>query len=272
MEALLVPDQALAAYDGLAPHYDAFTAGYAYDDWLDALERLAHEHGLDGHRLLDVACGTGKSFLPMLERGYEVVACDLSPEMVERAREKLDGRRAELLVADMRALPRLGAFDLITCLDDAVNYLTSASELRAAMRGFARNLRPGGLAAFDANTVRTYRTSFASDAALECDGAFICWRGEADVDTEPGALAGAWIEVFEAEGGGSWRRSRTHHLQRHHPRGEVERAVAAAGLELLAVRGQSPGARLDREPDEELHSKVVYLARRPSMGRSADGG
>jgi SAM-dependent methyltransferase len=264
MAALLVPDQALEAYDGLAPHYDAFTAGYAHDRWVDVLERLALDNGLSGRNLLDVACGTGKSFIPMLERGYEVVACDLSPGMVERAREKVADGSAEVLVADMRELPILGAFDLVTCLDDAVNYLTSGAELRAAVRGFARNLRPGGLAIFDANTLATYRTSFAGDAALECDGAFFCWRGEASANAEPGALASAWIEVFEAEEGGSWRRSRTRHLQRHHPRAEVERAIAGAGLELAVARGQLPGARLELEPDEEVHSKVVYVARKPA--------
>ena len=264
MAALLVPDAALEAYDGLAPHYDALTAGYDHETWLDALERLALEHGLRGTRLLDVACGTGKSFLPMLERGYTVTACDLSPGMVELAREKAVGSGARVLVADMRDLPKLGAFALITCLDDAVNYLTSTPELEAAMRGFAQNLCPGGLAVFDANTLSTYRTSFASDTAIERDGAFICWRGQAPADAGPRVLAGAWIEVFEPEDGGVWRRSRTRHLQRHHTREDVERAVEAAGLELVAVRGQSPGARLDREADEELHSKVVYLARRPA--------
>src|SRR4051794_9325805 len=189
MEGLLVRDPAAAAYDGLAPHYDALTVGHDYDRWIDVLERLGREYGLSGKRLLDVACGTGKSFLPMLERGYEVVACDLSPGMVERAREKLPDGRAELLVADMRELPILGAFDLVTCLDDAVNYLTSADELAAALRGFARNLRPGGVAIFDSNTLATYRTSFAGDAALECDGAFFCWRGEASAEAEAGALA-----------------------------------------------------------------------------------
>jgi SAM-dependent methyltransferase len=267
--ALLLPDLSGSAYDGLAPHYDAFTAGYEYGRWLDALEALAIEHGLAGKRLLDIGCGTGKSFIPMLGRGYEVVACDLSPSMVERAREK--ARDVEVVVADMRQLPRLGAFDLITCLDDAVNYLTSPGELRAAMRGFARNLGPGGVALFDANTLTTYGTAFASDSALDRDGAFICWRGEADPDPEPGMLASAWIEVFEAADDGSWRRSRTRHLQRHHPREEVAAAVAGAGLELVAVRGQSPGARLDAEPDESLHSKVVYVARRP-VGREDNEG
>ena len=262
MQALLLPDQAQEAYDGLAPHYDAFTAGHDYERWLEVLEGLAAENGLRGDRLLDVGCGTGKSFLPMVERGYEVVACDLSPEMVARAREKVPGGEAEVLVADMRDLPQLGAFDLITCLDDAVNYLTSSADLRAALQGFARNLDDGGLAIFDVNSLATYRTAFGGTAELEHDGALFRLCGETPHDLAPGGLASAWIEVHEPASNGWRQRSRTHHLQRHHPRAEIERAAVDAGLELAAVRGQSTGARIHREPNEELHSKIVYVLRK----------
>src|SRR3954449_11273715 len=226
MQALLVPDLPAEAYDGLAPAYDAFTAGHEYVRWLDYLEDLAVEHGLSGKALLDVGCGTGKSFLPMLDRGYEVVACDLSPQMVARAREKAAGRAARVLVADMRVLPRLGAFGLLTCLDDAVNYLASEGELRAAFEGFARNLVPGGLALFNANTLATYRTTFAGDAAMESGGARFRLRGEGSTDARAGELPSLWIEVVAPGPDGRAQRTRTRHLQRHHPRAEVERAAA----------------------------------------------
>src|SRR5215210_7086056 len=116
-QTLLEEGTALDAYEGLAAHYDEFTSGYDYETWLASLERLALEHGLAGRRLLDVACGTGKSFEPMARRGYSVAACDLSPAMVEQARAKAPAGTA-LCVADMRELPLLGEFDLITCLDD----------------------------------------------------------------------------------------------------------------------------------------------------------
>jgi SAM-dependent methyltransferase len=261
MEALLVPDRALTAYDGLAPHYDAFTEDYAYEAWLSALERLAFAHGLAGKHLLDVGCGTGKSFMPMLARGYEVVGCDLSPAMVEEARAKAGGA-AEVLVADMRVLPQLGAFDLVTCIDDAVNYLTSTAELRAAFEGFARNLRPGGLAIFDANTLATFRHGYSQTFALDSGGSFFCVRGGGDPAMPPGGQARVTIEVFSPEPGDLWRRTRSHHLHRHHPRASVERAAAAAGLAVAAVYGQSPGVRISPEPDEELHSKTVYVLRR----------
>src|SRR2546423_10557691 len=115
-------DPAFVAYERLAPFYDRFTESYDYDRWLPRLEAIALDHGLSGKRLLDVGCGTGKSFAPMLARGYEVVGCDISPAMVERARERF-GDRAEVFVADMRELPRIDTFDLVTCLDDALNYV-----------------------------------------------------------------------------------------------------------------------------------------------------
>ena len=80
---------ATRAYAVLAPAYDLLTAEYAYGPWLSAIERVAREHGLAGHRLLDVGCGTGKSFLPLMQRGFHVTACDISPEMVALAREKV---------------------------------------------------------------------------------------------------------------------------------------------------------------------------------------
>src|SRR5688500_19119565 len=116
--------EARRAYDAIAPGYDLLTAGYAHELWLAALEALAMDHGLRGRRVLDVACGTGKSFLPLLDRGYAVTACDVSAAMAARAQAKA-GDRARVLVADMRALPLLGAFDLVTCLDDAPNHLRS---------------------------------------------------------------------------------------------------------------------------------------------------
>src|SRR4051812_41635818 len=115
-------DHARATYDAFAEHYDLFTAHHDYDDWTATIEALARTHGLRGRRLLDVACGTGKSFLPFAPRGYGVTACDIPDAMVAAAARKARGG-VRLAIHDMGDLPRLGAFDLVTCLDDAFNYL-----------------------------------------------------------------------------------------------------------------------------------------------------
>jgi SAM-dependent methyltransferase len=260
-QTVLAEDPALSAYEGLAAHYDELTAGYDYETWLGAVEALALEHGLQGRRLLDVACGTGKSFEPLAGRGYEVAACDLSPAMVELARAKAPPG-SQLFVADMRALPVAGRFDLVTCLDDSLNYVLDRAGLEAAIGGMAANLAPGGLLAFDLNSLGTYRRVFGRDSIGHSDGRVFCWRGEPSADPRPGERFTATIDVFSEERDELWSRSRTTHWQRHHPRVEVERALALAGLELVEARGQLPGARLEPEPDEERHQKLFYLAKK----------
>jgi len=136
-----------AAYDILAPAYDALTAGIDHEARLDAVETIACRHGLAGRRGLDVAGGTGRSFVPLLGRRYAVVACDSSGEMLRRAARKAP--QTPVLVADVRTLPELGRYDLVTCLGGALNCLLHPDDVRAALRAVARSLvragRRGGL-------------------------------------------------------------------------------------------------------------------------------
>jgi SAM-dependent methyltransferase len=265
--APVAPDPVVQSYESLAPYYDAFTASYNYEAWLTALDALAREHGLHGDRILDVGCGTGKSFLPMLARGYQVTACDISPAMVEAALAKVAPGEAEVVVADMRRLPALGEFDLITCLDDSVNYLLEERDLVAALASMGGCLAPDGLLVFDCNTALAYRTAFRTEFVREADDVFFSWRGMGSVEN---GLARATIDVF-SRSAAWWARTTSEHAQRHYPRGAVESALRSAGLELVAVRGQSPGARLEREVDEERHTKVVYLARLACPARNGRG-
>lgn len=252
-----VDDSVRHAYEVLAPAYDLFTAGFAHERWLAVLEALAIEHGLAGRRVLDVACGTGKSFLPLLRRGYEITGCDISPAMLDHARAKAPGVR--LVPADMRALPPLGEFDLVTCLDDALNYLETPDELAATLRGLRRCLAPGGLAVWDVSTQAMYRGAFARTWAVEEEARLVLWRGGASEDFAAGGRAHAMIDVFEPECG-AWRRSTSRHEQRHWRATTIREAAGDAGLIVLAMRGQRHGAQLERVLDEDEHPKALFLA------------
>jgi SAM-dependent methyltransferase len=248
------------AYEAIAPVYDDFTAHHNYELWLGELLPRLRRLGLRGNRLLDVGCGTGKSFLPMLRRGWEVTACDISPAMLALAKAKA-GDAAKLSVADMRELPAFGEFDLVWALDDAVNYLLSAEELGSALSGMRANLAPGGLLMFDVNTLHAYRTFFAETQTIERDGLRLVWRGQASPDAQPGSISEARFEV-EA-GSGPKARVETHvHRQRHFPEAEVLETIRAAGLKCLDVFGHEDDS-VPKQPVEELvHSKAFYIARR----------
>jgi SAM-dependent methyltransferase len=249
---------ARGTYDTLAPVYDGFSADFDHETWVSRLLAVAEEAGASGNRVLDVACGTGKSFEPLLRRGYEVSACDISPAMVARARERAGDHARNVFVADMRDLPVCDRFDLITCLDDAVNYLLTVDDLRAAFRSAARLLRPGGFYLFDTNTLLTYRTAFAQDICFARDGWSFVWHGEITDDAPAGVRATATVRA-ESESGA---KVTARHVQRHHPIEVVERELREAGFEIVARLGQTTGAVLHETATELDHNKTVFVARR----------
>jgi SAM-dependent methyltransferase len=254
-------DAAADAYDSLAPYYDDFTAGYAHEAWIDAIERRAIDLGLRGKRGLDIACGTGKSTEPLLRRGYSVLGCDVSPLMVREARRKFPFREDSFFVADMRELPAVGRFDLVLCLDDALNYLLSDEELELTFSGVAEALDPDGVFAFDVNSLLTYRTAFTQTMIRASDGVFFTWQGEEAAPPGPGDLASATVEVFAERANGLWKRTTSRHVQRHHDPDTVRAALEQAGLTCCCVAGQLAGAQLQDDADEDRHIKLVYFAK-----------
>jgi len=245
-------DGARQAYDVLAPTYDEFVHGYLYERWTGRLLDEALAHGLRGDRLLDVGCGTGLSLVSMVERGWQVTGCDISPAMLELARGKV-GEGAELAVADMRELPVFGEFDLVWAVNNPFNYLLGSEEFEATLSGMRRNLAPGGIVLFDLATMATFRSLFADEHLVETGGRSLLWQGQsAAADLRPGSVAEA---SYEASGEPA---SAHVHRQRHFAEPEVIAAIEAAGLRCLGAFGELE-SDLHRPLDEERHNMAVYV-------------
>jgi SAM-dependent methyltransferase len=253
-------DHAEVAYDAFAPHYDAFTAHHNYEAWTTTIEQLARTHGLCGSRLLDVACGTGKSLEPFVRRGYTAVGCDLSQPMLDLAAAKL-GPNVRLERHDLRDLPRLGAFDLVCCLDDALNYLLTRDELAAALSGLAANLAPDGLLVFDVNSLHSYRTFFASLTVVPSPDHILIWDGQASPTIGDSELAPSVVQVLERRTEGVWSRWGCIHYQRHHSRQAVAAALRQAGLRRVGLYGMRLDGSVTSTFSETDNSKALYIAR-----------
>lgn len=82
---------------------------------------------LRGARILDAGCGTGAFAAEASARGAHVLAIDLSPTLVNLARERHAGRRhahggtIDFRSGDMLA-PALGAFDYVVAMDSLIHY------------------------------------------------------------------------------------------------------------------------------------------------------
>lgn len=80
---------------------------------------------LSGRRILDAGCGTGAMAVALAERGAQVVAVDISPTLVQLARERvpyqLSGNRLEFVAGDMLS-PDFGQFDHVIAMDSMIHY------------------------------------------------------------------------------------------------------------------------------------------------------
>ena len=91
-------------------------------------------------RLLDVGTGTGRISIPLLERGMDLIGCDLSEKMLRRLQEKFPSAR--IARADATQLPfPTDSFDAV--LTAHILHLIPA--WREALREFRRVLRPEGV-------------------------------------------------------------------------------------------------------------------------------
>jgi SAM-dependent methyltransferase len=95
-----------------------------------------------GERVLDVACGTGNAALVAHEGGAGVAGIDMSPRLVEVARERVP--QGTFLVADATDLPyQDGEFDAAVSVFGVI----FARPAEKAAAEIARVVRPGGAVA-----------------------------------------------------------------------------------------------------------------------------
>jgi SAM-dependent methyltransferase len=115
------------------------------ETWLTPLgSRLVDAAGIGpGQRVLDVAAGTGNAAIVAAQRGADVVASDLTPELLVAGELRAAAARVDLdwVVADAEALPfGAGSFDVVM---SAIGVMFAPYH-QAAADELVRVCRPGG--------------------------------------------------------------------------------------------------------------------------------
>ena len=113
----------------------------------------------NGMKLLDVACGTGVVALTAVRLGAEVEGVDLTPELINRAKENAEimGLKANFIEGDAEFLPfKENQFDVILSQYGHM----FAPRPAVVTTELARVLKPGGILAFSTWPVELFMGKF----------------------------------------------------------------------------------------------------------------
>jgi len=106
---------------------------------------------LQGQRVLDAGCGTGLLAQALAERGAQVVAVDLSPTLIELARQRQaqGSKNVQYLAGDMLD-DALGDFDYMVAMDSLIHY--EPQQLADALQRLSPRVRQAMLFTFAPRT------------------------------------------------------------------------------------------------------------------------
>ncbi|HID78173.1 MAG TPA: class I SAM-dependent methyltransferase [Planctomycetaceae bacterium] len=137
-------------------------AGSLFDAWVEIYEamidwpkRLEHEgpfyrrlfHQVRVRRALDVACGTGRHAGLFHSWGLEVEGADVSPAMIQRARERFgqDDRLRWVVRGFDESIRPPQPLDAIICVGNSLALAPDRATMAEALRQWVAALRPGGV-------------------------------------------------------------------------------------------------------------------------------
>src|SRR5919204_425400 len=95
-------------------------------------------------RVLELAVGTGRVALPLVERGVEVEGVDISEQMVARLRAKAGGEGVKVTMGDFAEVPVAGRFRLVYIVFNTLFALLTQEDQLRCFENVAAHLEPDG--------------------------------------------------------------------------------------------------------------------------------
>ena len=168
-------DRKVKAYDYLAKYYDYLLGDEeAFSYWLKYIEEK------DFKSCLELASGTGVMARILKDKGYEVIASDISESMKEAAKVNFDG---EYLILNMIDFNLDKKFDLILCICDSLNYLYP-EELDKMFKSVYKHLNNDGRFIFDMHNplrLKEFSDEYIEEGQIDKDVNYQ-WTINSDLD------------------------------------------------------------------------------------------
>ncbi len=243
-------------------YYDTIFKDKDYSQETEMVINLSQKYlGHVPHKALEIGCGTGNHTKKLAASSInKLVAIDTDSQMVDKAKEKINGNKKVTVLHQRVEDMKDHDFDIAAALFNVITYIPDTAKLESFMQGVANTLVPGGIFIFD------------------------CWNGIAAVLDPPkskkvsGKVNGKNIESvltsetdffnqmtalrydIEVKNGkkdiekGSMSFTQTLWTPR-----EINTALSKAGLKILSI---NPYLDLSR-PANEKDWKIMYSCQKP---------
>ncbi len=243
-------------YTAFAAYYDRCMEEIPYEEWSRLLIGLLQKDGIRDGLILELGCGTGTMTELLAEAGYDMIGVDASGDMLSAAMEKQarSGSSILYLQQDMREFELYGTVRAVVSICDTMNYLLTEEDLLQVFRLVNNYLDPGGLFLFDLKTMHHFRDVVGEQSFVQNEeDACVIWENYYYEDEQVNEYA---VTMFAKTESGSYERIQELHYQRPYSIEQIRRLLIQAGLEPLAVYGESG----DCPPDEDS-CRIYVLAR-----------
>ena len=221
------------AYHALAANYDRLTNDVDYQAVVDFYWQILSAEGLTPRTAADLACGTGSVAMLLAQKGLQVVAVDMSEQMLCIASEKMQdmSNRPLFICQKLQDLQLARGVDLAVCALDSMDYITDPVDCKKAIQRIYRVLNPGGCFIFDVNTPEKLRAMDGQIFLDEDDDVYCVWRGEFNVETN---ICNYGMDLFQ-RCGDTWRRSFEEHCEYAYSSQKLTEYLRDAGFTDIAV-------------------------------------
>jgi len=199
-----------------------------YRMWIGYYFLLLAQQDIHPKKVLDVCCGTGTMCQMLTKEGFNVAGFDLSPGMIEAARQKAAAKKLTIRyeVMDAAELDMGDTYDSAYSFFDSLNNILDPNRLQLAFERIAANLSPGGSFIFDMNTAVAFEEQMFDQENMRSNAKLrYKWVGDWNDQTRM-----ITVNMRFWRGGEEFRET---HVQRAYETEEVFDMLRQAGFEQI---------------------------------------
>lgn len=225
----------MSYYGEMARYYDILMADVDYRKWVEYLEEVFKVLGYKPENILEIASGTGNISNILAQKGYKVIASDISEDMLTIAQSKaMDmGVKVTYIHQDMREILINTPVDCVVCVCDGINYILDERDLKKVFKGVHKALKEKGIFIFDVHSEYKLCSVIGNNTFGESrEDISYLWENYYDPNTK---ICEFYLTFFVKTPGGLYRRFEETHMQRAYSVEEVCRMLKECGFKVEGV-------------------------------------